>query len=113
MKLSSELKDSVIVGIVVLAFIAIIGIGISFLDLGLLSFFGVKRANIERQIFDNTKSQIQGTIQALSAYRLEYTTAEGREHKQALTEMILLEYNAMERKDLLPHNLKTFINNLK
>lgn len=91
--------------------LVVIGIGGSFVDLWSLDFFGVKKANIEREIFNNTKSQVQGTIQSLSTYRLEYKTGDDI-HKAALKEMILLEYNAFERKDLLPKKLKTFIENL-
>lgn len=75
-------------------------------------FFGVWNADVDRKIFDNTKSQVQGTIQALSTYKLQYETASTNGHKKAFREAILLEYNAFNRKDLLPQNLRTFINSL-
>lgn len=97
-------------------FILIIGV-FSFVgnSIGLwqLEFFGTKKANIERNIFDNTKSQVQGTIQALSTYRLEYKTATTEAHKSALREAIILEYDAMARKDLVPGNLVQFIESIR
>ena len=71
--------------------------------------FGVWNANVDRKIFNQSKSQIQGTIQALSTYRLEYKTSRDETHREALREMILLEYSAFENKDKLPYELRKFI----
>ena len=108
MKDNFKVAGTAIFALLILIIMAFIG---NVAGLWSLEFFGTRRANIERKIFDNTKSQVQGTIQSLSTYRLEYKTADGP-HKAALKEMILLEYNAFARKDLLPYNLKTFIESL-
>lgn len=102
-----------IITVIIIGFLLILALSFVGNVVGLwsLEFFGTKRADIERKIFDNTKSQVQGTIQSLSTYRLEYKTAD-EGHKLALREMILLEYNAFSRKDLLPYNLKAFIESL-
>ena len=79
---------------------------------GLRSFFGVWNADIERNIFEKSKSHIHGTIQALNDLKLQYEIAENQGHKKALREAILTEYSAFKYKSELSGNLNNFINSL-
>lgn len=86
-----------------------LGFGANYLGLISLEFFGTRKANIERKIFDNSNSQVKGTIKALSTYRMEYKMSKDADHRAALKQMMILEYDSMERKDLIPYNLTAFI----
>ena len=79
---------------------------------GLRSFFGVWNADIERNIFEKSKSHIYGTIQALNDLKLQYEIAENQGHKKALREAILTEYSAFKYKSEISGNLTNFINSL-
>ena len=95
-----------------LVLLLLLSFGLNYIGLLETEFFGVRKADIERKIFDNTKSQIQGTIQVLTDYRLQYKMTKNEGHKAALREAILMEYTSFNRKDLIPYDLKIFINSL-
>lgn len=59
------------------AIIAVILAGFVFgwLDVALLETFGLKKANIKREIFEESKSYVHGKIQDLSDYKRQYDKA--------------------------------------
>ena len=94
-----------IIAIIVLSF------GTVMLDLSLMEFFGVRRENVKREIFEQSKSHVHGTIKNLSRLQLEYKIATNEAHKMAIKEMILMESSTFDVSKL-PHNLQTFIRSL-
>ena len=108
------MKNFKIIAIFIIFIFLLIALSFLGTQIGLwhLEFFGTKKADIHRKIFDNSKSQVQGTVQVLNDYRLQYKLAESEGHKAALREAILQEYTAFARKDLLPTDLQNFISNL-
>lgn len=85
--------------------------GMGVVDLGFKSFFGVRHENIKREIFEESKSHVHGTIKNLSRLRLEYKTSKDESHRAALKEMILMESSSFGTNKL-PYGLQTFIRSL-
>lgn len=80
-------------------------------DFLLYRFFAPKQAAVQRQVFEQTKSYNQGMIQELQNMQFQYEQADDA-HKAALASIILhraADYNP----DLLPPDLRAFINSLK
>lgn len=102
------------VGMVLGGFVVVLALGFVLTATGLVQkdFFGTWNANIDRKIFEEGKSHIQGTIQTIGDYKLQYDTAENDAHRRAFREAALREYNAFKRKDRLPQHLKDFVNGL-
>ena len=96
----------------VVAALVLTGVVFTVVNLTGKQFFGIWNAKIERNIFEESKSQIQGTIQVLNDLKLQYEIADSEGHKSALREAVLSEYSAFKRKDRLPGNLVIFINSL-
>ena len=80
-------------------------------DFFLYKFFAPKRANVERQVFENTQSYVQGKTEYLSRLRYEYSQAEGNQ-KAALKQLILSEASTVDNSKL-PVDLQGFIAQLK
>lgn len=82
----SKLRITAIVVVCILAFIALAFI----LELGGLEwakFFGPKRENVRREVFEATKSYNEAKAQDLIRYRMQYMKADTIE-KKALATMI-------------------------
>jgi hypothetical protein len=101
------------IGGVVLFALFVVGVDQAGFALGLwdTTFWGVKQANAERQVFINTNSYIQGKTEYLTRLRLQYETVDDG-HKAALREMILSEASNVDNSKL-PPDLAAFIQNLK
>lgn len=70
-------------------------------------FFKPRRAEIEREVYENTPSYVQGKVQQLTKLRFSYETADG-DHRQSLKEMILIEASTVDNT-LLPPTLRSFL----
>lgn len=99
------------------------GVGVILLFLGLSfamgnwglfskEYFGTRSANIDRKIYEENQSHVEGTIQHLNRLRLEYETAESNNKKEALRRMILSEARTFGI-DKLPYDLAAFINSIQ
>lgn len=73
-------------------------------------FFGTRSQSVQRDIFEHTKSFIDGKTNHLNQLRAEYELAEGAS-KVALRTIILREAGQVDMS-LLPFNLQQFINSL-
>jgi hypothetical protein len=80
-------------------------------DFFLYQYFAPKRANVERQVFENTQSFVQGKVEYLTRLRFQYSTAEGNQ-KAALKQLILDEASTVDNSKL-PIELQGFIQQLK
>lgn len=74
-------------------------------------FFAPKRENIRREVFINTRSYVEGKIQALTKYRLEYMRADSEGDKQAITSAIRIGFAEVDRNKL-PYELKRFLDSI-
>jgi len=78
----NEEKDTIRVGSVILTLV-VAGVGLFFVinlmmgvDLAMYKFWAPKRANVEREVFEQTRSFNQGMIQELEDYHIQYAQAD-------------------------------------
>lgn len=80
-------------------------------DFFMFKFFAPREEAVRREVFENSKSYIHGTIQELRNMQMEYVKADDN-HKQALGSIILHRVNDFGESNL-PMDLKTFVNQIK
>ena len=87
-------KKVKIVGIVIC--ILLIPVVVGLYSLGLFKFFAPMEKNIQREVFENTKSYLHGVQQDLGKYYHEYQTADscGKNVIKATIRMRFAEVNA-------------------
>lgn len=93
---------SVLIGLFVLIFI----IGLA--GLGYYKFFGPKTENVRREIFENTKSYVQGVQQDLGKYYLEYQKADD-DGKSAIRATIQMRFAEVDPNKLQSVQLQSFL----
>ncbi len=76
----------------------------------LYKFWAPKYRNVQRQVFEQSQSYVQGKNTYISRLRLQYEVAEERQ-KQALRRLILSEAETISRENLTSTN-RAFINSL-
>ena len=76
--------------------------------MALKSVFEPMEQDIEREVFENTKSYVQGKIQDLSKYYLEYQTA-STEDKIAIRSVIQMQFSSFDAKDIDNEDLRSFL----
>jgi Tfp pilus assembly protein PilO len=94
--------------IFILAMVAILSVG----SVWLYKLVAPMRAEAEREVYEETKSYVDGTIRDLQNLRLEYLSAETEAHKSALRSTILHRAADFDRAKL-PENLRDFIAELE
>ena len=67
---------AVFIGLVCLFALLAIGWIVEGNEFALYKFFAPKREEVRRQVFENTKSYSQGTIQELESFSIAYSTAD-------------------------------------
>lgn len=78
-----------------------------------LEFFGTKRADIERNIFEQSQSYRHGTIRDLRNLQMEYVDAEaGTPQRKVIRSTVIHQAGAVDR-DELPADLRQFIEQLE
>lgn len=77
-------------------------------DLAIYQFWAPKRANAERQVFENTQGYVQGKVEYLNRLRYQYQD----EPRSSLRLMILTEASTVDNSKL-PLDLQGFITGLK
>jgi len=95
---------------VVLIFALLFGLGV--LNLEKRKFFEPRNAEIDRKVFEQTPSYIQGKNQHLTRLMSQYKLADTNAKKETLKQMILHEASTIDSANLTP-TLNQFINNLK
>jgi hypothetical protein len=106
-----------VIGAVVLVLILIVGtIALAFaLELGGLKwkeFFAPKHADVDRKVFERTKSYNEGKEQELIKYRLEYMRAKDPGDKEALASTIRHAFADYD-DSLLDPELQEFLRKIK
>lgn len=102
----------------VLAFLGSIGaIMITIISMGLFDlqwskFYQPKKENIRREVFENTQSYVHGKSQDLAKYFEEYqkSTPEG---KEALRQIILMNFADFDANTLRSFQLQQFLNEMR
>ena len=86
-------------------------VGTPAITLGLRALFGPPSQNIERGIYENSASYIQGKNQAIAKQRLEYSKADAG-GKSAIKGYVLHEASTVDRSKLSAEN-QMFIEQLE
>ncbi len=76
-------------------------------------FFKPRRQNIERQVFEQTKSFVHGKIQDLAKYYEEYQKADSVEDKQTIAELIKMNFADFDSGKINSTKLRQFLINIR
>lgn len=99
----------VIVGVLLIATICLLAS--TGFDLAYISFWQPKYENVQREVFENTKSYNQGMIQEVQNMQFEYSKAT-ESQKPALRKIILHRVADFDLNKM-PYDLQVFIQELK
>lgn len=91
-----------IVGILIISFI------FGLYGLGWMKFFGPKKENIRREIFEQTQSYVHGKIQDLAKYQDEYNSADIN-GKEAVRQLIIVRFAEFDETKIKPARLRNFL----
>lgn len=94
----------------IVLFFAIIW-GLAFHGIIFQSVFSPMQENVNRKVFENTKSYNQGMAQELQKMQFEYIKAP--KEQQGMLASVILQRTADYDLERLPPNLKSFIEGLK
>jgi hypothetical protein len=103
-------------GYVLLALVAVLALTwiVQGNEFFLYKVFAPKRAEVERQVFENTRSFNEGMVQELQAMRFEYAKEDDPEAKKAMASVILHRADGYDLNDpLVPQDLRNFIEQLR
>jgi len=79
----------IIIGILLLIVIVfVLGVGFRFINLKIESYFAPKEQTVQRNVFEQTKSYVHGTIQDIAKYYEEYNKAKSEDEKQIIANVI-------------------------
>lgn len=93
--------------------LCVLVISLGFAQLGWMKFFNPRKANIEREVFEETKSYAHGKIQDLAKYYEEYQKAESIEDKQTIEGLIKMNFADFEAENIKPLALRQFLINIR
>lgn len=95
--------------LVVIALMYGITFGTGLIDLKFQKFFGVEKANIQREIFKEGQSYVEGMSNDLSNYKHEITIEKDPIAKQAIVDLILNKYGNFDTSKLESPDLQRFL----
>lgn len=98
---------AVFVGLIVLLF------NLELLGLGWTRFFSPKRQNIQREVFEETKSYVHGKIQDLAKYYDEYQKSDSPDDKEAIQTVIKSQFAEFDAEKINSSQLRTFLVNMR
>jgi len=97
-------------GLLAMIIIVIIAFFTGGLDLAVTKFFGVRKANIQREIFEQSKSYTHGKIQDLAKYYEEHQTSED---KQSIESLIKMNFSDFDANKINALKLRQFLINVR
>jgi hypothetical protein len=100
----------VIIGGILLLFAIMWGLALH--NIAFQSVFRPMQENVNRQVFENTKSYNQGMIQELQNMQFEYLRTTDKEGKASMA-TVILQRAADFPPERLPSDLRSFIENIK
>ena len=100
-----------LLGLILLLSLCWISVGNEFF---LYKFFTPKIVQVQREVFENSRSFNQGMVQELENMRFEYEKEKDLNAKVALKSIILHRASGYNLNNpIVPYDLRVFINNLK
>lgn len=103
-----------IIWLSIISFIGLLALVFMLNVYGLASFafFAPKQAKVERHVFENTPSYVQGKIQDLSNYKLQIDTSKDLSNKAAIKATIRSQFANFNISDC-PDELKLFLQDIR
>lgn len=93
----------------------VLGVGSAFtiglISLGYYSFFAPKYQAVERKVFEESPSFVQGKILNLTRLEMQYKAEKDPDSRAAIAALIKLEASTL-KEDYIPATLGTFIDSL-
>jgi hypothetical protein len=104
------MKTLKVIGISMASLVLLISLlfGFGVLDLEFTKFYSPRKQNIERTVYENTKSYSHGKIQALTKYYSEYQSASDDE-KLTIQGIIEMEFASFDENHITNFKLKSFL----
>jgi len=102
---------TILLYIVIITIILWLGFWLRYLWIIQYWFFAPMQKNIEREVFENTQSYVEGKRQELVKYRLEYITTKDEDVKAAI-KMTIIQSFANFDKSKLDYELRIFLESL-
>lgn len=97
----------IITGIVVVIF------GSGVFELEYKKYFAPKHAEVDRKIFEETKSYVHGKTQDLSKYFKEYQAAEDLASKGVIQEVVSIQFSDFDASNIKNKSLRNFLINMR
>ena len=77
-----------------------------------VKFWGVRKENARREVFEQTQSYVQGKRQEITKYRLEYLKTKDDQEKEAIRQTIVLSFSNFDDSKL-PSDLRSFLSDMR
>ena len=74
-------------------------------------YFGTRYASADREVFENSKPFIHGSIENLARLKLQYELSENQNHRAAIKQMVITQTATLD-KSQLPSELQQWIKSL-
>lgn len=81
--------------------------------LGYYKFFGPKKENIKREIFENTQSYTHGKIQELAKNFDEYNRADSPKDKESIRQVIIMRFAEFDESKIRSQALRSFLTKMR
>ncbi|MFL0802553.1 MAG: hypothetical protein K6L81_02475 [Agarilytica sp.] len=91
--------------------VAIIIGGLIYFGPEIKEHFGTRYASADREVFENSKPFIHGTIENLNRLRMQYEMSDNQKHRNAIKTMIVSQTATLD-KSQLPYDLQQWVNSL-
>jgi hypothetical protein len=103
-----------LIGIGVILFIIILSLGLDYgLGVKWYGFIAPQKENVKREVFENTNSYVRGKNQTLMKYYHEYLNAENDSNKEAIAEIIRMEFADFPDENVQSAKLRVFLMQIK
>ena len=93
--------------------ILILAFGLEMLGLQWTKFFKPKYQNVEREVFEETKSYVHGKIQDLAKYYAEYEKSESEESKTVIQNIIKSQFAEFDETNIRNLKLRSFLKQMR
>lgn len=100
------MKEALLAAIVAL----IVGV-LAYFGPDIYEHFGTRYASADREIFENSKPFIHGTVENLARLRLQYETSTNDNHRSAIRTMVITQTATLD-KSQLPNDLQMWVDSL-
>lgn len=83
--------------------------GLGVIDLKFYKYFGTEKASIQRDIFKENKSYIEGMASDLAKYKYELSIEKDEVAQKAIKDLIRSKYSDFDIENLKDNSLKSFL----